>query len=39
MAAQRYICYCSYIAPQPFHPYRSVWYVPDQGMDYTILDT
>jgi len=24
---------------QPFHPYRPVWYVPVQGMDYTILDT
>jgi len=24
---------------KPFHPYRPVWYVPDQGMDYTILDT
>jgi len=23
---------------QPFHPYRSVWYVPDQDMDYTILE-
>jgi len=22
-----------------FHPYRPVWYIPDQGMDYTILDT
>jgi len=21
------------------HPYRLVWYVPDQGMDCTILDT
>jgi len=20
-----------------FHPYRPVWYVPDQGMDYTML--
>jgi len=26
----KYIC---------FHPYRPVWYVPDQGMDYTILHT
>jgi len=24
---------------QLFHPYRPVWYVPDQGLDYTILDT
>jgi len=23
----------------PLHPYKSVWYVPDQGMGYTILDT
>jgi len=23
----------------PFHPYRPVWYVPDEGMDFTILDT
>jgi len=22
-----------------FHPYRPVWYVPDQSLDYTILDT
>jgi len=21
-----------------FHPYRPVWYVPDQGMEYTIQD-
>jgi len=34
---------CSLLAiipiDEPFHPYRPVWYVPDQGMDYTIADT
>jgi len=24
---------------KPFHPNRPVWYVPDQGIDYTILDS
>jgi len=23
----------------PFHPYRPVWYGPDQGKGYTIVDT
>jgi len=28
------------ISMKTFHPYRpAVWYVPDQGMGYTILDT
>jgi len=26
-------------ACKPFHPYRPVWYVPEQGKDFTILDT
>jgi len=32
--------YAPYLmSTEPFHPYRPVWYVPDQGMDYTILET
>jgi len=25
--------------PTTFHPYRPVWYVPDQGLGYIILNT
>jgi len=28
----------THTTPKPFQPYRPVWYVPDQGMDYTILN-
>jgi len=33
------LTYCrAMITIGTLHPYRPVWYVPNQGLDYTILD-